>query len=372
MKGQLTPASSAHLDMLRGCAAFAVLISHWRNFIFLDWPQLGHRPPWLAPLYFISGFGHQAVVVFFVLSGYLVGGVVLKATRENKWSWRRYGFDRLSRLGIVLWPALLLCLFWDEIGMHVFHADWLYSGGAHLAEMTTVDHSLTTFLGNAAFLQTIFVPNFGSNFPLWSLANEFWYYLMFPLFVMLWTRKAILQRVICLLLLLGIAFMTRHGILPAFAIWLMGTAIFYFPPKHRIGGRTTAVAVTAMAIALCAFLALHRLGRVPGNYSDFILGILFSVALYFLIHGTTRVGGLYQRVARFISGSSYTLYLVHFPLLVCFLAAMGGRWQPDFRHLLFGVGILAATYLYALGIASLFEMRTNRMKQWLRPRLGLR
>jgi hypothetical protein len=39
-------------------------------------------------------------------------------------------------------------------------------------------HSLIAFLGNFAFLQTICVPIFGTNGPMWSLANEFWYYII--------------------------------------------------------------------------------------------------------------------------------------------------------------------------------------------------
>jgi peptidoglycan/LPS O-acetylase OafA/YrhL len=370
MKGQLTPAASAHLDMLRGFAAFAVLISHWRNFIFLDWPDLAHKPLWLGPLYFISGFGHQAVVIFFVLSGYLIGGIVLKTVRNETWSWQRYGFDRLARLGIVLLPALFLCLLWDEIGVHIFNAGWLYGGNAHLAEMGAVDHSLITFLGNCAFLQTIYVPTFGSDFPLWSLANEFWYYVLFPLAVLLWTRRGLPQRMICFILLLGIANMTKHTILAGFAIWLMGTSIFCFPPRNRIGSRVTIIAIAATALGLCVFLTLQRIGRVPSRLGDFTLGILFSLVLYFLIHGTTQVGERYRRVSKFIAGSSYTLYLVHFPILVCFLAATGRRWQPDFRHLAIGLGVLAVTYLYALGVARAFETRTDSIKRWLRPKLG--
>jgi peptidoglycan/LPS O-acetylase OafA/YrhL len=43
------------------------------------------------------------------------------------------------------------------------------------------NYTATTFVGNLAFLQTIAVPIFGTNGPMWSLANEFWYYLIFPL-----------------------------------------------------------------------------------------------------------------------------------------------------------------------------------------------
>ena len=43
----------------------------------------------------------------------------------------------------------------------------------------TLHHlSVAGFLGNLVFLQTLFVETFGSNDALWSLTNEFFYYLM--------------------------------------------------------------------------------------------------------------------------------------------------------------------------------------------------
>src|SRR5204863_1384009 len=64
-------------------------------------------------LYFLSGYGHTAVVVFFVLSGFLVGGTVIRSDRNGRWSWRGYVLQRGTRLYVVLIPALLLTLCWD-------------------------------------------------------------------------------------------------------------------------------------------------------------------------------------------------------------------------------------------------------------------
>ena len=56
--------------------------------------------------YGISNLGHQAVIIFFALSGYLVGGSVINAIRRSEWSWVRYLTQRLVRLWLVLLPAL--------------------------------------------------------------------------------------------------------------------------------------------------------------------------------------------------------------------------------------------------------------------------
>lgn len=128
--------------------------------------------------YFLTGLGHQSVMIFFVLSGFFIAGSVSAAFERDKWSWREYTINRLTRLWVVLLPALIVTLILDQIGMGLTHGagyDGRYremvNSGPSLAEPANL--GITTFLGNMAFLQTIATPVFGSNGPLWTLANEF-------------------------------------------------------------------------------------------------------------------------------------------------------------------------------------------------------
>jgi peptidoglycan/LPS O-acetylase OafA/YrhL len=66
-----------YLDLARGVAALLVAISHLRAFSFVDFHQADHPRLIWSCFYFLTGFGHQAVMVFFVLSGFLVGGTVV-------------------------------------------------------------------------------------------------------------------------------------------------------------------------------------------------------------------------------------------------------------------------------------------------------
>ena len=130
-----------------------------------------------------TGLGREAVMVFFVLSGFLVGGAVMRA--GPAFDWRTYAIARLSRLWVVLVPALLLtaaldtCVAssWPSILSGSHYADW--QSGPSPQGLYAKDW--LTALGNLLFLQTLVVPVFGTNTPLWSLANESWYYLWFPL-----------------------------------------------------------------------------------------------------------------------------------------------------------------------------------------------
>ena len=67
------------LDLIRGCSALLVCLSHLRNAMFVDYSALVHPNMAIKVFYAVTSFGHQAVMVFFVLSGYFVGGAVLRA-----------------------------------------------------------------------------------------------------------------------------------------------------------------------------------------------------------------------------------------------------------------------------------------------------
>ena len=110
----------ANLDLLRGLAALLVCAGHLRAFLMVDFGQI--KPPTIFDRIFYptTGLGHQAVVVSFVLSGYLVGGSVLTAYQSDRWSWTNYTLRRMSRLWMVLLPALVLTLVWDTFGRHWF------------------------------------------------------------------------------------------------------------------------------------------------------------------------------------------------------------------------------------------------------------
>ena len=113
-------AASIHLDALRGVAAFWVFLSHWRDCLFVDYPDVHPHHLLMGAGYLSTGLGHQWVVVFFVLSGYLVGGSVLRQMATDRWSLGGYALKRLTRLYAVLIPALILGGLFDLLGLRLF------------------------------------------------------------------------------------------------------------------------------------------------------------------------------------------------------------------------------------------------------------
>ena len=65
-------------------------------------------------IYLATDCGHQAVIWFFVISGFLVGGSVVNDIRRDRFQFGRYAINRFSRLYVVLIPALLIGYCIDE------------------------------------------------------------------------------------------------------------------------------------------------------------------------------------------------------------------------------------------------------------------
>ena len=149
------PATSIFLDAIRFGAACIVFLSH------LTSRDFNHVFPWI-------NLGHEAVVVFFVMSGFVIAYVA--KTREN--SCEQYVAARLGRLYSVVVPSILFTAIIDTVGRHI-DSSWYHT--------IPNDHLILRLAINFFFMQQVW--NFTviplSNGPFWSLSFEFWYYVIF-------------------------------------------------------------------------------------------------------------------------------------------------------------------------------------------------
>lgn len=368
-----------HIDMLRGVAALLVCIGHARGFLWVDYPLLQSPSLIDRALYLFTSLGHQAVLIFFALSGFLVGGAAVAQIRSGAWSVGDYALRRMTRLWTVLIPALLLTLAFDVLGRDVlrltgYGGEWwdLLSSGP--APGAAADNGWQAFLINLAFLQTIAGPTFGTNGPLWSLANEFWYYLFIPL---AWYaavgRGGWLSRSAALVIaLLAILLLPQTLVLLGLP-WLAGALAW--PLTMRVammepaGRRALLIMTSALTAAMLLFSRLSP--SLPG---DIALGC--SCALWLPCLAATAGGGRwYQRASFALSEISYTLYVTHFPILAffAFMLFLPAQYTPDVR----GVGWLIAAVAFSLASAAilwrLFESRTDEIRRglqsWWKSRL---
>jgi len=358
-----------HLDMLRGLAAVGVLVGHTRGFLINNYAATAPHSLFDQLFYFVTGLGHQSVIAFFALSGFLVGGPALRDIMSGRWNWGPYLLRRLTRLWTVLIPALLLTWILDTagaaLGGHAGYEGVFYSAsfsGPSLAN--PADLSLPTCLANILFLQTILTPVFGSNGPLWSLANEFWYYITFPfLFSALIGAGRVLSRLcnaligIALVLILPIE-MTLLG-----AIWISGAIAHHVvSQQHRCRMINHPAWAAIVIIAVITSLIFDKL--IAGLLWDLLLGAAVAGLLSILIF-LPSLGESYRKIAGALSNVSYTLYATHFPLL-----AFG--WFVFFAPTKWSLGPLATFFMTGFGATALvssavvwwaFERNTNRIRK---------
>ena len=365
--------ASVLLDLIRGLAALLVLLEHWRNIFFIDYPQITAHRALFSGFYLLCTAGHQAVVIFFVLSGYLISGSIFRMLQRHAWSWRSYLTHRLVRLWVVLIPGLLLCALWDGLGLHSHAAPQLYAGfsGDHVISINVAaKHTWDAFASNLLFLQTIrHLPIFGSDESLWSLANEFWYYILFPLGLLALLRSTpVLLRLFCALAFTGIAWGVGAEILKLFPIWLLGTALALLPaPRLPQSAR-----LLSGALYLPLLFVLGRKMPLPITTVDYLLAVATFFFLWVLL--SAQSASQPTRTVRFskeLSRFSYTLYVTHMPLCVLLAALLVGdvRWVPTPLHLLYGFLAFAVLLAYAYGVAWLTEFRTDRIRGLVEPRL---
>ncbi len=349
------PPKSGHnpaLDLVRATAAFLVFFCHLRGHFFVAWGDLDPscRTTLNFCLFTLGRLGRESVMIFFALSGYLVGGKSLQAMLSGKLNASDYACSRLSRFYAIVPAALILTLI----------CDYFRLGNFSLADART-------FWCNLGMLQGIASPSFGSNAPLWSLAYEWWYY-VFGLGALLGLRRFITKQGSTRLCVLGFVlamvalFVMSRPMLEYFPVWLAGACLGLIksPPTKT----WPIVASGAILLGACA-LSMRRQDLL-GDYS---VGIGALVLIASLIHPRNLPQWMSKPIW-FAAAISFSLYTIHYPLIELLQAA----WNPI---RVATITINAWTKLFAIGGVILlivvvfwwiFERNTTKLKRWLQAR----
>lgn len=364
------------LDLFRGLAAFAVVLEHARNFIWVDYQDILYSNIFNKFIYFISGFGHEFVMVFFVLSGCVVGRIPVDSyIKQKEWKWGSYFFSRLSRLWIVLLPALILTFGLDLLSLWVAPANsFVFNGNgfAHMepSQVLVNQLKLTYFLGNLAFLQTILVPTFG-NGVLWSLASEFWYYVAFPLLFIGGTK---IQRgnyfkngVLILLGILTLIFVGK-GIAMDFPIWILGVVAYYFGTSFKLKYDLINWGFFISLFFTCLGLAISRQHLFHNAFSSYIVAVPFAFVVMFSLN--MNVPRWLESISRFFSDFSFSLYVIHAPILTLlvapWLAINADRYQPNAYGWLLLLLVILILYFGGWLFYYLVERHTGKIRLFIK------
>ena len=342
----MRPGLSIYLDLVRLLAAVGVLLSHAAGFVM---PSLPSK---------IATNGTECVAVFFVLSGFVIRFVSVEKGEKD---WRTYLIARTTRIYSVALIAIVATFLIDHAGQAINPAsyagrDLTYSPVAALLNLS--------FLNEVWFTHTVF----GYNEPFWSLGFEVPYYVFFGLVA--FAPRRVLP--LCLALWLLVYGPKIAAFLP---LWLLGAALYEIIATRRQIGRPLGAALVAGSALLYVGVKFgidhdfHRMYK-PVSWTDLLKGVAYfhaiglAVAMNFAgMDALLRSGsGLNKRmvsVVRWLANGSFTLYLVHLPLLAFARAAVPHIQERP----ALGAAAIGATFAVCYILAEAGERRKSAFKK---------
>ena len=339
---------SLYLDVVRLLAALLVMLYH-ANWIY-------------TPGYLVTSLGHEAVVVFFVLSGFVIAYVA--NTREQ--DFRDFMVARGARILSVALPAIILTAALDFTGFWI--AESVYP-----EDYRAWDLPLVRAISSALFVNEIWTLaiQLYTNVPYWSLNYEVWYYVVFGvLFFFKGHKRWWLFALICLFL--------GPKILLLMPVWWLG--VWVYRSRYLAQMPLPAAWLCLLASILGGYWYVHfNIGQWGLDYvqqlvgenlqvqlsfsrqfiSDYYLGMVLALhfaGLRILLAKVPDVPRRLDRSIRYLAGATFSIYLFHQPLLWFFSAVFSTVEEGVARYLL----VVPLTFLTALFLA----VFTEHKKQW--------
>jgi peptidoglycan/LPS O-acetylase OafA/YrhL len=194
--------------------------------------------------------------------------------------------------------------------------------------------------------------------------------MLFPILVGVFVKNW--RGLVALVLFVAIALFVGVKIVSLFPAWLGGIAVGRLADKYPLKSnwvrRSVFAASVAGVIATIGGAAAHKLGvGIPTDYPMALscMGIVYAALCM------PPAGGLYAKVAIFLSEISYTLYLTHQPLIILLSAIWLGthKWSVTVGHLPIILLPMGVAIVYACGMYYLFESRTDAVRSYFKRRL---
>jgi peptidoglycan/LPS O-acetylase OafA/YrhL len=322
----------AVVDGLRGFAVTAVLIYHFHLFA-IDWVGTAR---WERLYNLVSGLGWITLDLFFVLSGFLITGILLESKNRANY-YRTFYFRRTVRIFPLYYASLILFYGVGPLILLLMQRGGRIHQLIHpTSQIFAWFYVLNWRIGLYSFSQ---VPVFLHHF--WSLSIEEQFYLGWPFVVRILTRRRLMlicPAMVLVSLLSRVLFFQLHLETAAYvltvcrvdslAIGAMIALAFRDDRYWRLAKTAAPWLALSASIALLAIVKWTRstdFNTFPmGTFGISFLALLFAGVLVMalgaqpgsIVYSVTSAG-LFQFFGRY----SYCLYVCHQPLIICLARA---------------------------------------------------
>ncbi len=284
------------INGLRALAIIPVILFHSNNDIFTG--------------------GFLGVDIFFVISGYLMTGIIITEKRKNNFTFLGFYERRARRLLPALYFVLLLSLFFGSFFLLPFQLKEF--GQSLLSSVILISNFFfwikTNYWSQSAELTPLL--------HIWSLSVEEQFYLIFPFILIFFRSKKktffiiINITIISFLLFLIIRyfnFITESFYLLPFRIWelMLGSLAFFYKPRVN----TLFSSIIIKFSFICILVSLIFLNN---ETNTFLLYFFPTISTFIILTLDNKNGVIFEILSNkylvFIGTISYSLYLFHQPI----------------------------------------------------------
>lgn len=345
------------LDYFRGLFATLVVFAHAYQILLL--PLIYDKNSLILKLVqFISAY---SVVGFILISGYSIASSLHSNYLKNKGriNIKEFLEKRINRI----FPPFLLSIIVVVFVVFFIHYFSLNGSETYLLpdskyvprEQAKYDWELIIY--NLLFLNC-FIPeikNITMNGPLWSLNFEVYFYVLLSTFSLFFINYKLnnLQKKISIFIFVGIVclqlFLNNKQFLYLLIVFFIGALAYYISYYKKYNILNLKKIFFMISIVLLVFLIFKVHYFSPYTSQGYKIMILISIAMVLFYSIYVSKNNLYfENFFYSISKYSYTLYLIHFPLLLLVLSL--------FHENLYNMNILEIFFLLVLGNFMIFKL----------------
>lgn len=317
------------MSSIRGIAALIVVVAHANQIFVLRFFGLEHV---IAK---ISGqMAAHAVLIFFVVSGYLISLSILKNIERNGGSFDllEYVSSRISRIYPPLIFSVVVCLVIYSLIRLLELPGGDFEGAQPFGLIGDLYVARPTFKIDTSDVAGLLLMKNGflqANGPLWSLFIEWRIYIAAACLAMIITCARPIHRIIwsigLVYTLIQLKTIDSNALFYS-GVWLLGCGMAYLHNRAPIAWTRGQTKIWVLPIVLLAvylyfepglIIESRNLSTATERSFQFLFGVLYASLLFPIAPVARAVPRL---VLMRLGDFSYTLYIVHFPVMLFVLS----------------------------------------------------